>query len=153
QYEAAAKFLEQALKAGPADAQVAYLLALAHKRQGRTVDARQALRQITPQDANVFLQLGLLSLQEKQLGQAEQEFARSWDMDSTCYETGYNLLLSRLALGQLDAGLALAPQVLKLAPTREEGHFLRALQGLCEVGRQPGAEYTLESPLHDLRDN
>ena len=75
--EAAARLLEQALQAGRADPEVAYLLALAYKRQGKTAEARAAFRKIANPDGNVVLQLGLLSFAEKQFAQAEQEFARA----------------------------------------------------------------------------
>src|SRR4051794_7761689 len=73
-YEAAAQLLEKALAAGKPDPNVQYMLALAYKRQKRPVEARAALRKIQKPDADVFLQMGLLSLEENQLDQAEQEF-------------------------------------------------------------------------------
>src|SRR5258708_27771122 len=77
-YATAAALLEKAVQAGCSDPQVAYMLALAHKRQGKTAEARAALRKISRPDANVFLQMGLLSLQEGIVAQAEHEFARAW---------------------------------------------------------------------------
>src|SRR4051794_14471324 len=85
-----ARLLEAALKAGPPDPEVAYMLALAYKRQGKTNEARTALRKITKPDANVLLQMGLLSFQEKNFPQAEQEFARALEMDPNSYETCFN---------------------------------------------------------------
>src|SRR2546423_15425775 len=79
-FEVAAQILERALATGAKDPNVAYMLALAHKRQGKTTDARNALRKIQKPDANVILQMGLLSLQEGALAQAEGEFARAWEM-------------------------------------------------------------------------
>ena len=43
------------------------MLAMAYKRQGKTAEARTALRKIAKPDANVLLQMGLLSLQEGNL--------------------------------------------------------------------------------------
>ena len=80
-FEAAAELLEKAVKAGCQDPNVHYLLALAYKRQGKTAEARATLRRINPPDANVLLQMGLLSLQERQLAQAEEEFARAFETD------------------------------------------------------------------------
>src|SRR5438105_3797432 len=97
-YEAAAQVLERAAQAGPQDANVLYMLALAQKRQGKTGEARAALRKIARPDANVILQMGLLSLQEGNLPQAEGEFARAFGMDATSYEACYNLLLTQLTL-------------------------------------------------------
>src|SRR5881227_3763618 len=100
-YAEAAQVLERAVQAGCQDANVFYLLALAHKRQGKVAEARNALRKITRPDANVVLQLGLLSLREQNLAQAEGEFTRAWEMDPTSYEACYNLLLTRLTLGKV----------------------------------------------------
>ena len=69
-FEVAAQVLDRAVQAGCQDPNVYYLLALAHKRQGKTAEARAALRKITRPDANIFLQMGLLSLRDNQLAQA-----------------------------------------------------------------------------------
>ena len=150
-FEAAAKFLEQALKAGPQDAEAAYLLALAYKRQGKTADARQALRKIPRPDANVFLQLGLLSLQEQQLAQAEEELARAWEMDPGCYEACYNLLLTRLTLGKFGACAPLFEKALELAPSRDEKRFLRILRSVC-ASSQSAVEVGIDPLLQDMTD-
>jgi Flp pilus assembly protein TadD len=152
QDEAAARFLEQALKAGPADPHVAYLLALAYKRQGKAADARQALRKIAQPDANVLLQLGLLSLQEQQLAQAEGEFARAFELDPTCYEACHNLLLTRLTLGQFDACTALFPRALELAPSTAERRYLRILQSLCLTSQSAVVEPGIDPVLQDMTD-
>src|SRR6187551_960439 len=89
-YGAAAAVLERAAGGTGADPTVAYLLFLAYKRQGKTAEARAALRKITKPDANVTLQMGLLSLAENNLAQAEGEFARAWSMDPTSYVICYN---------------------------------------------------------------
>src|SRR5262249_6443314 len=96
----AARLLEQALSVSGNDPSVAYMLALAYKRMNKVTESRNALRKIAKPDANTVLQMGLLSLQEKQLAQAEQEFSRAWQMDPASYEICYNLALTRLALGQ-----------------------------------------------------
>jgi Flp pilus assembly protein TadD len=129
-YEDAAKVFEQALQMGRPDPNVAYLLALTHKRLGKNAEARAAFRKVQPPDANVWLQLGLLSLQEKHFAQAEQEFGRSFEMDSRSYEAGYNLALTRLHLGQVEACAALLPRVTELAPSATDQRFLRLLADL-----------------------
>jgi Flp pilus assembly protein TadD len=144
-YQDAARLLEQAIQAGASDAQAAYLLALAYKRQGKPAEARQALRKILSPDANVLLQMGLLSLQEKQIARAEQEFARAWEMDPTSYETCCNLALTRLALSQLDRCEELLPPALRLASSPPEQRFLRQLHGLLRLRRQPAAGHDLDS--------
>jgi tetratricopeptide (TPR) repeat protein len=150
-FEAAAKFLEQALKAGPQEAEAAYLLALAYKRQGKTAEARQALRKIARPDANVFLQMGLLSLQEQQLAQAEEEFARAWQTDPRCYEACYNLLLTRLTLGKFDACAPLFEKALALAPSPDEGRFLRIVKSVC-TSTQSAVEMGVDPQLQDMTE-
>jgi tetratricopeptide (TPR) repeat protein len=149
-YEAAAQLFERAVQAGCQDANVLYMLAMAHKRQGKVNEARNALRKIARPDANVILQMGLLSLQENQLAQAESEFARAWEMDAQSYEIVYNLLLTRLTLGKIEDCLALIPSALKLTSNRdpsgrdEEQRFLLILQALlqaCRKGENDGSSY------------
>jgi tetratricopeptide (TPR) repeat protein len=139
QYEAAAGLFERAVQSGCQDANVLYMLAMARKRQGKLNEARNALRKISQPDANVTLQMGLLSLEENQLAQAEDEFARAWQMDQQSYEICYNLLLTRLTLGKVEDCLALIPKALKLVSERapdgreEEKRFLLILQALLQA--------------------
>ncbi len=140
-YEVAAQVLERAVQSGCQDANVLYMLALAHKRQGKLTEARNALRKIQRPDANVVLQMGLLSLQENQLAQAEDEFARAGQMDPGSYEICHNLLLTRLTLGKVEDCLALIPNAIELlahrpGETREERRFLLVLQALLQACRQ-----------------
>jgi tetratricopeptide (TPR) repeat protein len=151
-FEAATRFLEQALKSGPSDPQVAYLLALAYKRQGKTADARQALRKIARPDANVLLQLGLLSLQEQQLAQAEEELARAWEADAGSYEACSNLLLTRLTLGKFDSCMPLFPRALELAPGADERRFLAILQSLCNTSQSAVVEPGIDPLLQDMTE-
>ncbi|HZT80867.1 MAG TPA: tetratricopeptide repeat protein, partial [Gemmataceae bacterium] len=151
-YDEAAQLLDRAVQAGGRDPNLAYLLALAYKRQGKTQEARAAFRKITPPDANVWLQLGLLSLQEGQAAQAEQEFTRAWQMDPSSYEACHNLLMTRLTLNQLDSTLGLLPRAIELAPTPDEKRFLEVLQLLlqsCQSASRNG-EYRLDPVLTDF---
>jgi Flp pilus assembly protein TadD len=140
-YEAAAGLLEKAAHAHSPDPNVAYMLALAYKRQGKTNEARNALRKIQKPDANVVLQMGLLSLAENNLVQAEGEFARAWSMDSSSFEICYNLLLTQLTLGKVDACLELIPRAVELLARRngagarpdEDRRFLQTLYALLKA--------------------
>jgi tetratricopeptide (TPR) repeat protein len=123
----AAELLEKAVQSGARDASVAYMLALAYKRQGKIAEARAVFRKIAPPDANVWLQLGLLSLREGQTAQAEGEFARAWEMDPGSYEACHDLLLTRLTLNQLEGASSLLPRAIELAPSEEEKRFLKLL--------------------------
>src|SRR6516165_11733 len=118
QYEVAAQVLERAVQSGCQDPNVLYMLAMAHKRQGKLIEARNALRKIQRPDANVLLQMGLLSLREGQLAQAESEFARAAEIDPTSYEVCHNLLLTRLTLGKVEDCLALIPKAIELVARR-----------------------------------
>src|ERR1700757_2659819 len=95
----AARLLEQALRAGAQDPQACYMLAMCYKGMGKTAEARNALRKIAQPDANVYLQLGLLSIAEKDFAQAEQEFGKSWELNPTSYAAAYDLMLARLCQG------------------------------------------------------
>jgi tetratricopeptide (TPR) repeat protein len=139
-YATAAALLDRAALAGGNDPTVLYMLAMAHKRQGKLADARAALRKIAQPDAGVLLQLALLSLEENNLPQAEAELLRAWEMDPSSYEICYNLLLTQLTLGKTDACLALIPPAIELVrrrgdspPAAEERRFLQVLQLLVQA--------------------
>jgi Flp pilus assembly protein TadD len=134
-YAEAAALLERATHAGHTAPEVAYLLALAYKRQGKTAEARAALRKIGKPDAAVFLQMGLLSLREKNLAQAEGEFSRAAEMDPESFPACYNLLLTRLTLGHVDLARALLPRAIELADSADERRFLTLLQALLDAAR------------------
>jgi Flp pilus assembly protein TadD len=142
--------LERALQADPQDANVAYLLALAFKRQGKTAEARAALHRIEAPDADVWLQLGLLSLREGQTAQAEQEFARAWQLDSTSYEICHNLLFTRLTLNQVEAGAALSARAIDLAATADEKRFLGLLGALLQTCSPANGDARTELALPEL---
>jgi tetratricopeptide (TPR) repeat protein len=135
-YEIAAQVLDRAVQAGCTDPNVFYLLAMAHKRQGKLAEAWAALRKISKPDANVHLQMGLMSLQENNLAQAEGEFAKAWDMDKTSYEACANLLLTQLTLGKVEVCHFLVGEAYELACTSQgpdEVRFLTMLQALLDV--------------------
>ncbi len=141
-YEVAAQVFDRAVQAGCQDPNVFYLLAMAHKRQGKTAEARAALRKIPKPDANVLLQLGLLSLQENKLPEAEVDLLHAWLVDKTSYEICYNLLLTQLTLGRVEECLELLPQAIDLASGaaggQEERRFLTVLQSLLRACRKEG---------------
>ena len=150
----AAALLERATQ-GSNDPAVQYMLALAHKRQGKTNEARTAFRKIQKPDANVWLQLALLSLGEDKLAQAEEELGRAWSMDATSYETCYNLLLVRLTLGKLEGCLELMPQATELVGQRgdpEEKRFLNVLHALLRVCQQQDNARRPDLLLADLTE-
>jgi Flp pilus assembly protein TadD len=143
-FEEAAKLLERAAQGTAPDPNVLYMLAIAYKRQGKNNDARNALRKIQRPDADVFLQMALLSLDDQQLAQAEGELVRARQLAPESFPICYNLLLTQLTLGKLAECLALIPQAVELASRNgargsgaEDSHFLMVLQALlrtCQKG-------------------
>lgn len=151
-FDAAASVLEKATQ-GTNDPAVTYMLAMAYKRQGKGNEARTALRKIQKPDANVWLQLGLISLNEDKLPQAEEELARGWSIEQTSYELCYNLLLVRLTLGKVDACLDLMPRALELVEQRrdpEERRFTQVLHALLLVCQRKGNSARPDMVLSDL---
>lgn len=134
-WEEAAAFLEQAAKLGKLTPELAYMLGICYKRDGKLGEARAAFRKIIPPDTNVLLQLGLLSFAENQFAQAAEEFQQSLQKDENSYAACYNLLLCRLQLGQLPECQELLPKVIALAPSEEDKRLLILLEEL--LNQQP----------------
>jgi tetratricopeptide (TPR) repeat protein len=128
---AAAEVLERAVQSGFQDSNVLYLLALAYKRQNKLVEARAALRKIMKPDANVMLQMGLISLCEQNLAQAEGEFQRGRDMDKSSYEIAYNLLMTQLSQAKVNDALIDLPRLVELV-TPEPGRPAAPVQNAAE---------------------
>jgi Flp pilus assembly protein TadD len=161
-FEAAAHYLNQAVLSGCSDSNVLYMLAMAYKRQHKSNEARAALRKITRPDANVLLQMGLISLQEQNLSQAEGELVRAWEMDRNSYAICYNLLLVQLTLGKVEACLLLLPRATELAGSpasvngsasntaADEGRFLRILQSLLKNCLKKGPDSRPDSILEQM---
>jgi Flp pilus assembly protein TadD len=147
-YEVAAQILDRAVQSGCQDANVLYMLALAHKRQGKTNEARNALRKITKPDANVLLQMGLLSLKEGNLVQAESELVRARELDQNAYEISFNLLLTQLTLGKLKEASDLLPQALELTVQNpDERQFLVVLQSLLRAAQKATGGVLVTDPV------
>jgi Flp pilus assembly protein TadD len=146
-YEVAAQILERAAQ-GTQDANVLYMLAMAYKRQGKTAEARNALRKIGKPDANVLLQLGLLSLKEGNLPQAEGEFVRAREMDAGSYEICFNLLLTQLTLGKLAEASDLLPAAVELTgQNADERRFLVVLQALLKAAQKRNYGTLITDPV------
>ncbi|MCI0683180.1 MAG: tetratricopeptide repeat protein [Gemmataceae bacterium] len=145
----AARLLEQSVRAGNQDSQAAYLLAMSYKHLGRTADARQVLAKIANPDANVLLQRGVLAFHDKDFAQAAEEFTRSWEKFAESWPAAYNLLLTRLCLGQANECAELIPRVLHLAPSPGDQRLLTLLRVLM-LAAAPGAAPStegLEAPM------
>ncbi|HEV2948429.1 MAG TPA: tetratricopeptide repeat protein [Gemmataceae bacterium] len=123
-YESAASFFEKAVMKDWSDPAVAVDLARAYKHQGLTAKARRILQNVARTDSGIAFQAGLLSLEEKRLSQAEEDFARAWAEKPNCFEAGYNLLMTRFSLGEVETARILLPQVIELAPEQSQRDFL-----------------------------
>ncbi len=144
----AARLLEQSVRAGNQDPQAAYLLAMCYKQLGRIPEARQTLSKITHPDANVHLQRGVLAFLDKDFAAAAEEFSHSWEKFPESWPAAYNLMLTRLCLGEAETCGQLIPQVLPLAPTPQDQRLLallRALMQAAAAGSAPSTE-ALEAP-------
>lgn len=147
-YEVAAQILERAVQGGGQDPNILYMLAMAYKRQGKTNEARAALRKIPKPDANVLLQMGLLSLKDGNLVDAEGDFVRARELDKASYEICYNLLLTQLTLGKLKEALELLPAAVELtAQNPEERRFLVVLQALIKAAQKHNSGALITDPV------
>jgi Flp pilus assembly protein TadD len=157
-FEAAAQLLDRASTASGNDPNVLYMLFLAHKRQGKINEARTALRKIQKPDANVLLQMALLSIQENNLAEAEGILVQAWVMDKSSYEICYNLILTQLTLGKLDVCVGLIPAAVDLVVKRggdspaaqEEKRFLQLLYVLLQAALPEGNSAKAKAQLAEL---
>jgi tetratricopeptide (TPR) repeat protein len=145
----AARLLEQAVKVGYQDPNAAYLLAMCYKHLGRNADARHVLSKIAQPDANVHLQRGVLAFAEGDYADAVEEFTRSRAKEPSSYPAAYNLLLTRLCMGERDECAALIVQILPLAPSPEEQRFLNILQTLLGSASAADNGRTVDLHGHD----
>lgn len=123
-WQDAAKYLEQATRAGVQDAPALMLQALAYKHLGRTGEARQILSKIANPDAHVFLQRGLLAFKDKEFGPAADDFQAALTRDPSFYPAAYNLFLARLWDTKTDAARNALAAAQSLAPNDNEKRFL-----------------------------
>jgi tetratricopeptide (TPR) repeat protein len=151
------RLIEQALTAGCRDAKVFYSLALAYKRLGSYREARAALGKIAAPDALDCLQLAVLALADGQIAPAEQDLTQAHGLAPDSREIVHNLVLTRLALGQVDAGASLAPAAVAAAGTRDEADLWHGLQGLLTAcsnsngNPQPDRHVSDFSPVQEAK--
>jgi tetratricopeptide (TPR) repeat protein len=142
-YTSAAHFLEEAISRGNPDSKAVFDLALVYKHFGNISESRRVLQNYAYSDSGKFFQLGLLSLAENRLAQAEKEFGQAWSENPTLYQAGYNLVLIRLSLGEVGAALDLLPNLTNLAVDDEDRSFLALLDKIlriCPSQNGPAAE-------------
>lgn len=126
-WDDAARFLEQATRAGVQDPPALVLQALAYKHLGRIGEARQVLSRISQPEADVLLQRGLLAFREKEYGLAGNDFQAALDRDPSNYVAAYNLFLARLWENRLDLARTALAAAQRLAPDDRDQRFLELL--------------------------
>ena len=120
----AARFLEQATKAGLAEPPALMMLAQAYKHLGRTGEARKILARIQPADAAVRMQRGLLAFREAEYGPAADEFQAALDLDPSSFPAAYDLFLARLWNAQIDPAREALGKAVALVTDENERRFL-----------------------------
>jgi tetratricopeptide (TPR) repeat protein len=142
QWSDAARFLEQAVKAGLQDPPALLLLAQAYKHLGRTAEARQTLSRIAAPNADVLLQRGLLAFRDKEYGQAADDFASALERDPRSFPAAYNLFLAHLWANQLDRARESLATAQTLVPDEAQKRFLSVLHLLLYTlaGGQPSPD-------------
>ena len=136
----AARFLEQATKAGLAEPPALLMLAQAYKHLGRTGEARKILAKIQPADAVVRMQRGLLAFREKEYDPAADDFQAALDLDPTSFPAAYNLFLARLWNAQIEPAREALGKAVALLADENERRFLSRLNILLHGlpgGRPP----------------
>jgi tetratricopeptide (TPR) repeat protein len=136
----AARFLEQATKAGLAEPPALMMLAQAYKHLGRTGEARKILARIQPADAGVRMQRGLLAFREAEYGPAADEFQAALDLDPGSFPAAYDLFLARLWNAQIEPAREALGKAIALVTDETERRFLIRLNILLHSlpgGRPP----------------
>src|SRR5262249_52802772 len=113
------------------------LQTLCLKRQGRTAEARQLLNKIAEPDAQILFQRGILAFADRDYIQAAEDFARALAIQPESYQAAYNLLLTRLHLGQREPCVSLITKFLPLARAYDEERVFSLLRALLVVA--PGS--------------
>jgi tetratricopeptide (TPR) repeat protein len=154
-FRQASEILEKATGGGATvDPNLLYMLAIAYKRQNKVNEARAALRKIPKPDANVMLQMALLSLRERNFAQAEGELLRAWQMDPSSYEIGYDLLLTQLTLGKTEECFKLIPNIIQLLDrnpnTKPEDKRLMLVMGAVLKVISKGGSATGDASLSNM---
>ena len=92
--------LDKASKSrGPQQLLAALLLARIHRRHDRLPEAREALRRSGTMTVPILLEMGVTSVQDRQLSQAEEVFARARQLEPDNATVAVNLFWTRLSLG------------------------------------------------------
>ncbi|MCS6850524.1 MAG: tetratricopeptide repeat protein [Gemmataceae bacterium] len=144
----AVTFLEEAAETDGSDPLLPTLLAEALARSGDRRKARQVLRRVTSPRVENWLQLGVWSLRDQQLRQAEQEFAQAVASDAANYAAHHNLALTRLSLGRWAEAVEPVARAAALAPDEASQRRWRRLEALLTGRDGPGHDsgVALEPP-------
>jgi tetratricopeptide (TPR) repeat protein len=132
--DALTPLLDRASKSrSPQQAVAALVIARIHRRKCRLAEARDALRRVSPPSPGVMLQMAAIALQDQQLGQAEELLGRVLHADPGNAAARFNLIWTRLSLGNVSGALELLPPLLSTAP-QEWQRTLTQLHTLLQGG-------------------
>ncbi|HZU38740.1 MAG TPA: tetratricopeptide repeat protein, partial [Gemmataceae bacterium] len=81
---------------------------------------------------------------------AEQEFAQAWAANPTCFEAGYNLLLTRLSQGRLDEAAAVCPSCDSRGTQPAEQRLLEQIHALLRLARPANGEAHADAALTSM---
>lgn len=147
---AGARLLEKVLQDGSQDRTVVLRLAAVYRRLNDPAAERRVLEQSVGPDAEVALRLGLLSLRETRLDQAEQEFSHAWEANPESYDIGFNLLRTRLSLARLDRAEEVVARVAELAPAEDDQRLFRLLHALLRACLAPEGVSRFDTSLAEM---
>lgn len=150
-WETAESLLAQARKFGNKSPDLAYLYAMVCKKLRKNGEAAKVLQEMADKDANVHLQLGLLSFQQKDWPRAIEQFENALAKEETSFPASYNLMLCYLLTGELGKTLEILPRVLELCANEKHKQTLIYLNYLIQrtAARsfRPGSQKVAPQPM------
>ena len=120
---------------GPAQLPAALLLSRIHRHAGRLPDARDVLRRISLMTPAILVEMGVVAVQDRQLSQAEEAFARALQIESDNFAAAANLFCTRLSLGNAAGAQELLPLLIAQSPDPQERNLYGYLQALLKGGQ------------------
>jgi tetratricopeptide (TPR) repeat protein len=114
------------------------LLTRIHRQRDRLLEARELLRRITPPPVPALMELGLVALQDQQLSQAEECFARVLHDQPDNAAARHNLFWARLSNGQSTQAQELLPDLTNDTQVPDERRLLKHLQIIMAGGPAAG---------------
>jgi tetratricopeptide (TPR) repeat protein len=127
--------LDKASKSrGPQQLLASLLLSRIYRRQNKLPEAADAARRPGPAATPALMQIGLIAIQDRQLTQAEEAFARVLQEEPGNAAAAINLFWTRLSLGQTAAAAEQIPGILDQTTDPERRALLSQLLALLRGG-------------------